>query len=208
MINDAIFVVLCKSFFLILHWLKTKYKWKYDATSLVHSIYTTIVSHALILENGTIHGNAEQIISKYPNFIKYTGLFSLSYGFYDLFESILMNRPDFILHGVLLISFLSYMYIKNEFHEYIQFIAIEFSTIFLSMRNAYPKNIPINAFFFFTFTLYRVIYLTYISLYQLTFHKEKIVPNTIILTLYILNMFWFVKMLNIGRHKLKKWGTI
>lgn len=208
MINDAVFVILSKLGFLLLHWLKTKYKWKYDATSLIHSIYTTIVSHTLIIQNRSIHGNADRLIHKYPNLIKYTGLFSLSYGFYDLFESILMNRPDFILHGALMVSFLSYMYIKNEFHKYIQFIAIEFSTIFLSLRNAHPDNIHINAIFFFTFALYRIVYLTYISIYQFMFHREKIVPNTIIIAVYILNLFWFIKMLSIIRRKLKKWGHI
>lgn len=198
--THAFFLIICKCSMLIMFFIQKYIGIKFDIIGFIHNILTAGLSHYLYAFPNT------QVMTSYKikkdDIIMHAGLFSLAYGFYDVFVAIIEKKIDFIIHGIIIIMAVLYLYVNSDMFKYFELMVIEMSSIFLSLRDTFPKSLACNILFFIFYFVYRVVILNCITFQQLQKNHTCIFQNTLLISICILNLLWFKKILYIAHYKL------
>lgn len=206
--NHHIVFIVCLVLFVIVHNITVYFKIKLDLCSLIHTCITVFMSHYIVFTNkvpsfSSCLNHNEKINTFYENCIQLCLILSLAFSFIDIYTGCTLRRYDYIVHGLLFLISTMYVYYKNTPAIYIHLILIEASTIFfLFIHN---KQMWIKYGFFILFTIYRVFYLLYLSFIAFSYIRHKLIYCLLLLTLTILNLYWYSIMIKkLIRHMKKE----
>lgn len=118
-------------------------------------------------------------------------LISSGYSFYDLYIGIRDKNTANIIHGVLFVACVVFVFVNDNVLLSYTFLLTEASSIFLNLRPLQYKIIDV--LFVITFFIYRLILAPAVSIiYLLTPNNKNIVFGYISsISLTILNIYWF-----------------
>lgn len=143
------------------------------------------------------------------HFFQYPKLFSLTgiiiYSFNDMIMPPRL-RLDMFIHHCLVIMLSFYGLINTRFPwNFIKlFLETEYSTPFLVFKHYGVQHWINSVLFLLSFTYFRIYKLSLAIFYDAFEYKLNLFEYFLILSLYILNLYWYKKILSIGYISIQK----
>lgn len=173
-------------------------------TGFVNALITGISSWYIVSNKNMI----EYLSSSDPENIPFSysigPLILYGFGLFDIYMSINSKQLDFLLHGLMVVIFLSIGFYYNSLHVSLLCSFQEMSSIFLNIR----YNDSISLLFFIFYTYFRIIKFPiicvkyiYIEPFNKTLYYFTIVG---MICSNSLNFYWYGKMIKLLFKKLRK----
>ena len=181
----------------------------YTIISTINTLLTASISNYLMITDYNTFINIYNYKSNEVNELYiYPSKFIVSYVLFDIYYSLNPFRKDFLLHGaVILFSIILVEYYEIE-HYICQALLLQTSTLFLT----FMKKSDICALLFvITFFIYRIIIFPLLTFKYMNNNFQMITSTNLnqnhfiillVLTLNILNFYWFKKIIFIFKSKL------
>lgn len=181
----------------------------YTIISTINTLLTASISNYLMITDYNTFINIYNYKSNEVNELYiYSSKFIISYVLFDIYYSLNPFRKDFLLHGaIILFSIILVEYYKIE-HYLCQALLLQTSTLFLTFMK---KSDICGLLFVITFFIYRIIIFPLLTFKYMNNNFQMITSTKLnqnhfilllVLTLNILNFYWFKKIIFIFKSKL------
>ena len=181
----------------------------YTIISTINTLLTVSISNYLLITDYNTFINIYNYKSNEVNELYiYTSKFIVSYVLFDIYYSLNPFKKDFLLHGILILFSLILVEYCEIQHYTCQALLLQTSTLFLTFRK---KSDVCGLLFVITFFIYRIIIFPLLTFKYMNNNFQMITSKNLnqnhfiillVLTLNILNFYWFKKIIFIFKSKL------
>lgn len=181
----------------------------YTIISTINTLLTASISNYLMITDYNRFINIYNCKSNEVNELYiYPSKFIASYVLFDIYYSLNPYKKDLLLHGVIILfSLILVEYCKIQ-HYVCQALLLQTSTLFLTFMK---KSDICGLLFVITFFIYRIIIFPLLTFKYMNNNFQMIISTNLnqnhfiillVLTLNILNFYWFKKIIFIFKSKL------
>lgn len=183
----------------------------YSLISTINTLLTCVIPNYLLLSDYNVLTNIFKYnIDEISSLYEYPSKFLVSYVVFDIYYSLFPFKKDMLLHGILLLCSILLIETYNIQHLICPALLMQTSTLFL---NFMKTSDLCGLLFILTFFVYRILAFPVIS-YKYLFNKYDIIVNNeynihkvislLVISINLLNLYWFKKIVLIFKYKLKK----
>ena len=181
----------------------------YTIISTINTLLTASISNYLLITDYNTFINIYNYKSNEVNELYiYPSKFIVSYVLFDIYYSLNPFKKDFLLHGALILFSLILVEYCEIQHYTCQALLLQTSTLFLTFSK---KSDVCGLLFVITFFIYRIIIFPLLTFKYMNNNFQMITSTNLnqnhfitllVLTLNILNFYWFKKIIFIFKSKL------
>ena len=181
----------------------------YTIISTINTLLTASISNYLLITDYNTFINIYNYKSNEVNELYiYPSKFIISYVLFDIYYSLNPFKKDFLLHGALILFSLILVEYCEIQHYTCQALLLQTSTLFLTFSK---RSDVCGLLFVITFFIYRIIIFPLLTFKYMNNNFQMITSKNLnqnhfiillVLTLNILNFYWFKKIIFIFKSKL------